>query len=148
MTNSNKTQKSRLMKFTLIFSAIFAFVFLSLAEENEAVEQAQERVLHFAEVDKEPEFPGGMIGLMRFINKNLRHPVIVGDQPQGRVVVQFTIEVDGSITDIQVIRSLDPRHLDKAAMQLVKSMPNWTPGVHNGKRVPVRFTLPIHFRLH
>ena len=144
----NKTPKSRLMKCTLIFSAIFVFTFLSFAEENETVEQVQERVFRSFDVDKRPEFPGGFNALRRFIDDNLRYPVIVGDLPRGRVIVQFTIEVDGSITDIQVVRSLDPRHLDKAAVRVVESMPSWIPGVHNGEKVPVRFTLPVNFRLH
>jgi len=141
--NRAKTQKSRLVKYALTFSAIFAFVFVSLANENEAVEEVQERVFRSFDIDKRPEFPGGFNALRRFIDNNLRYPVIVGDLPRGRVIVQFTVEVDGSITDIQVVRSLDPRHLDKAAVRVVESMPNWTPGEHNGEKVRVRFTLPI-----
>ena len=65
---------------------------------------------------------------------------------QGRVVTQFVVDKDGSITDVKVVRSLDPM-LDKEAVRLVKSMPKWTPGKLNGSPVRVKYILPISFRL-
>jgi len=95
-----------------------------------------------------PEFPCGMQALNRFLDENTRLPIILaGDNfSEDRIFVQFIVNTDGSITDIQVARSRSPA-LDREAVRAVESMPNWIPGVHNGERVRVRFTLPISFRL-
>ena len=65
---------------------------------------------------------------------------------QGRVIVTFVVERDGSITDVRVVKSVDPS-LDKEAVRVTKSMPNWNPGMQNGGPVRVKFTLPVTFRL-
>jgi len=130
-------------KSALILSAIFAFTFVSLANENEIVECHSPGVI-FIVVDKMPEFPGGTDALSEFI-----YPAEVSRRTQQgrvRVVLQFIVEVDGSITDIQVVRGIDIS-LDREAVRLVESMPNWIPGEQRGHKVPVRYTLPISFSL-
>jgi len=132
-------------KSALIFSAIFAFTFVSLACENEIVEQVQDDDVIFMVVEKMPEFPGGQLAMMRFINENIHRPV-VGHCFGGRVIVQFVVEKDGSITNIEVVRGVDPS-LDREAIRIVESMPNWIPGEQRGEKVRVKFILPVIFRL-
>lgn len=95
-------------------------------------------------VEQMPAFPGNLNG---FISSNLKYPAIAEENGvQGRVIVQFVVDRDGSISDIKVVRSVDAS-LDREAVRLVRSMPRWTPGKQNGKAVRVRYTLPINFRL-
>ena len=94
-----------------------------------------------------PQFPGGSTALMQWINKNINYPKDAAEKGiQGRVVVEFVVEKDGSITEVNVIRAVNPS-LDKEAQRVVKSMPNWIPGKQNGKPVRVKYTIPITFRL-
>lgn len=98
-------------------------------------------------VDEPPSFPGGDAARIAFLSNNLRYPAVAMEQGiQGRVVTQFVVDKDGSITDVKVVRSLDPM-LDKEAVRLVKSMPKWTPGKLNGSPVRVKYILPLSFRL-
>ncbi|MBQ6965426.1 MAG: energy transducer TonB [Bacteroidaceae bacterium] len=101
----------------------------------------------FEVVEQNPMFPGGEKALMQYLQKNLKYPAAAQENNiQGRVMVQFVVNKDGSIVDPKVLRSVDPS-LDKEAMRVVQSMPKWTPGKQRGKPVRVRFTLPVTFRL-
>ena len=101
----------------------------------------------FQVVENQPEFPGGMAELMKYLKKNLRYPQICKEQGvQGRVIVQFVVNPDSTLSDFNVIKSVNP-HLDKEALRVVSSMPKWKPGEQRGKPVSVRFTLPVTFRL-
>ena len=101
----------------------------------------------FQVVELLPEFPGGMAELMKYLQKNLRYPQICKEQGvQGRVIVQFVVNTDSTITDVNVIKSVNP-HLDEEAVRVVKAMPKWNPGKQRGEPVRVRFTLPVTFRL-
>ena len=101
----------------------------------------------FDVVEQMPQFKGGDAALMDYLNKNIKYPVIAEENGiQGRVVATFVVERDGSITDVRVIKSVDPS-LDKEAVRVVKSMPKWNPGKQNGAAVRVKFTLPVTFRL-
>ena len=101
----------------------------------------------FNVVEHQPEYPGGMGELMKFIQRNIRYPKEAQEQgKQGRVIVQFVVEKDGSITEAKVERSADPQ-LDAEALRIVNAMPNWTPGKQRGEPVRTRFTLPVTFRL-
>lgn len=94
-----------------------------------------------------PEFPGGMRALMEYLKKNLRYPKSCQQQKiQGRVIVQFMVEKDGSITEVQVLKSVHPE-IDKEAVRCVNAMPKWKPGIQRDEPVRVRFTLPLTFRL-
>jgi TonB family protein len=109
-------------------------------------EEAEESKVHIA-VEKMPEFPGGAAEMNRFLARNLRYPLKAQEKGiQGRVVCQFTVNTDGSITDVNIVRSVEAS-LDAEVIRLVKSMPKWTPGKQGGKFVRVRNTLPIHFKL-
>ena len=101
----------------------------------------------FQVVEEQPMFPGGMEELMKFLQTNIRYPKEAQERGlQGRVIVQFVVNKDGSICDEHVVKSVDPQ-LDAEALRIVRSMPNWTPGKQRGEAVRVRFTLPVTFRL-
>ena len=94
-----------------------------------------------------PPFPGGMAELMKFLSKNIKYPTIAQENGiQGRVIVQFVVNQDGSIVDPVVMRSVDP-YLDKEALRVISSMPKWKPGMQRGKAVRVKYTVPVTFRL-
>lgn len=93
-----------------------------------------------------PIYPGGIEKMFEFIADNLHWPGDDDSCIQGRVVVSFIVEKDGSLTDVKVVRSLDPS-FDKEAVRIVKSMPKWESGMWNGKPARVKFIVPIRFRL-
>lgn len=102
-------------------------------------------VLQFAEIM--PEFPGGSQSMLEFINNNLNYPDLAKENNiEGKVYLKFVVRSTGEIDNIQIARGVH-KVLDTAAIELVKKMPRWNPGVQNGKTVPVYFILPVVFRL-
>lgn len=98
-------------------------------------------------VEQQPLFPGGPAALMKYLSEHTKYPVVAQENGvQGRVTVQFVVEKDGSISDVHVLRGVDPS-LDKEAVRVVKSMPRWTPGKQNGITVRVNYRVPVLFRL-
>lgn len=98
-------------------------------------------------VEQQPMFPGGPAALMKYLSENTKYPVVAQENGvQGRVTVQFVVEKDGSISDVHVLRGVDPS-LDKEAVRVVKSLPRWTPGKQNGITVRVNYRVPVLFRL-
>ena len=111
--------------------------------EEEEVEEQQ----IFQVVEEMPEFPGGMAECMKFLSKNIKYPPISAENGiQGRVIVQFVVNQDGSIVDPVVVRGVDS-HLDKEARRVIQMMPKWKPGKQRGKAVRVKYTVPVMFRL-
>ena len=101
----------------------------------------------FDVVEEMPHFPGGPAALQAFLSSNTKYPVVAQENGvQGRVIVSFVVERDGSITDVRVVRSVDPS-LDREASRVVRSMPRWSPGKQNGSTVRVKYTVPVVFRL-
>ena len=101
----------------------------------------------FDVVEEMPSFPGGNGALMSYLYSNTKYPVVAQENGvQGRVIISFVVERDGSISDVKVARSVDPS-LDREAQRVVKSMPRWTPGKQNGQTVRVKYTVPVVFRL-
>ncbi len=101
----------------------------------------------FQVVEEMPSFPGGMGELMKFLGNNIKYPAVAQENGiQGRVIIQFVVEKDGSVANPVVVKGVDPA-LDKEALRVVKSMPNWTPGKQRGKAVRVKYTVPVTFRL-
>lgn len=95
-----------------------------------------------------PEFIGGQKGLYEYLSENIHYPADAKrNHLQGRVFCQFVVDKNGSISDVEVVRSSGHPALDQEAIRLVESMPSWKPGRHKGKPVRVRFTLPINFQL-
>lgn len=101
----------------------------------------------FDVVEVMPSFPGGQSALMSYLYAHVKYPVVAQENGvQGRVTVSFVVERDGSITDVHVVRSVDPS-LDREAARVVSSMPNWQPGKQNGSAVRVKFNVPVQFKL-
>ncbi|MBP7856612.1 MAG: TonB family protein [Prevotella sp.] len=101
----------------------------------------------FDVVEQMPSFPGGPSALMQYLSNNVKYPVVAQENGvQGRVVVSFVVERDGSITDVKVVRSVDPS-LDREASRVVSSMPKWIPGKQNGSPVRVKYNVPVSFKL-
>ena len=98
-------------------------------------------------VEKQPEFPGGNAAMMKFLGDNIKYPVAAQENGiQGRVITNFVVEKDGSLSDVKIVRGADPL-LDAEAVRVIQSMPKWKPGTQKGQIVRVRFTLPVVFRL-
>ena len=115
---------------------------VQVIEEEQPVEQEI-----FEVVENMPEFPGGNAALMQYLAKNITYPTIAQENgTQGRVIIQFVVNQDGSIVDAKVARSVDP-YLDKEALRVINAMPKWKPGMQRGKPVRVKFTVPVMFRL-
>ncbi len=94
-----------------------------------------------------PQFPGGKLMLMKYLADNIKYPAsAVKAKKQGRVVVTFIVQKDGSVTHAKIAKSIDPE-LDAEALRIVKGMPKWTPGTQNGKPVSVRYMVPVKFSL-
>ncbi len=114
-----------------------------IVEEKKPVEENKV----FTAVEQMPQFPGGEAELMKYIQKNLKYPpVAMENNIQGRVVVQFVVTKTGKIGEVKVARGRDP-DLDKEAVRVVKSLPDFIPGKMNGQSVNVWYTLPITFKL-
>lgn len=106
-----------------------------------------EQPMNIAMVEQKPEFPGGEAAMYKYLGENIVYPSAASEEGiQGRVVVEFVVGKDGSITNVKVVR---PRHpaLDKEAVRVIKSMPKWIPGRNNGQPVKVTYTLPVTFKL-
>lgn len=101
----------------------------------------------FSVVEQMPSFPGGMGAMMQYLSSNIKYPKEAEKKGiQGRVLLSFIVQTDGSITDVRISKSVDPS-LDKEAIRVVKSMPKWIPGRQNGEPVRVKYTFPVTFRL-
>lgn len=101
----------------------------------------------FDVVEQMPSFPGGPSALMEWLSNNVKYPVVAQENGvQGRVVVSFVVERDGSITDVKVVRGVDPS-LVREASRVVRAMPRWIPGKQNGSAVRVKYNVPVAFRL-
>ena len=120
------------------------------ADKKEASTQTEAKVdengIHQV-CEEMPEFPGGMRECMNWLGKNVNYPATAQEKGiQGRVIIQFVVERDGSITEPKVVRGVDP-DLDKEALRVVSAMPNWKPGKNKGEVVRVKYTLPVMYRL-
>lgn len=114
--------------------------------QPEPVQKEEEQKV-FDVVEQMPQFPGGPSALFEYLSKNIKYPVVAEENGvQGRVIVTFVVEKDGSITDVKVVKSVDPS-LDREAKRVVSSMPHWIPGKQNGSAVRVKYTVPVTFRL-
>ena len=118
----------------------------SIKLPTEEKKENEEQVI-FQVVEEMPNFPGGMRECMKFLARNIKYPVLAQEAKiEGRVIVQFVVDRDGSITDTKVVRSVSPE-LDAEALRVVGLMPKWNPGKQRGKAVAVKYTMPITFHL-
>ena len=113
----------------------------------EPPKQEAEQNKVFDVVEQQPQYPGGMGALNHWLGSNIKYPVMAAENGiEGRVVVQFVVERDGSVSGVHVVRGVDPS-LDKEATRVVSAMPKWIPGKQNGSAVRVKYTVPVTFRL-
>lgn len=120
---------------------------VQVVEEVKPEPKAPEPEKIFEAVEQQASFPGGQGALMKWLSSNLRYPELAQqNNVQGKVIVKFTVEKDGSITNPTVVRGVD-KDLDREAIRVVKKMPRWTPGKNNGAAVRSYFPLPVTFKL-
>ena len=101
----------------------------------------------FFVAEDQPEFPGGEAALMEYLKKNIKYPQICRENNiQGRVIVTFIVNKDGSIVEPEIASSVNPS-LDKEALRVISNMPNWKPGYQRGKPVRVKYSVPVNFKL-
>ena len=121
-----------------------------VAEDDKALASLNvdpQNPLNFHVVEDLPKYPGGAVELMKWLTKNLRYPPVAQQQKvQGKVVAVFYVEKDGSITGVNVVRSLSPE-CDREALRVLKMMPNWTPGIQHDEPCRTKVQIPIVFKL-
>ena len=120
---------------------------IAIKEEVIAAPVVEDEPVSIAMVEQKPEFAGGEAAMYKWLGDNIVYPPIAAEEGvSGRVVVEFVVGKDGSITNVRVVR---PRHpaLDKEAVRVIKAMPKWIPGRNNGQPVKVTYTLPVTFKL-
>ena len=126
---------------TLFLLLIILFTSSTFAQISDKNEPLKERL------EVEPSFPGGQAALQKYMVANFKYPTLaIKNKEEGRVVVDFIVEKDGSLTDIYVSNPIAPL-LDAEALRLVSAMPTWSPGQSEGKVVRVRFHQAIVFKL-
>jgi len=125
-------------------------VFLLLALFLTALTNAQKAEVSPKLINRlttKPEFEGGGLALMKYLQKNIQYPQLERDNDiQGKVVLRFMVDTAGLIQDIKVLKSVSPG-INKEAVRVVKQMPKWKPATYHGKPVPVYYILPVGFRL-
>lgn len=101
-----------------------------------------------ADLDVEPQFPGGMDKMLPYLKNNTKYPEIsLREQSQGKAYVSFIVDKEGNITDVKIAKSDADRYCNKEAVRVVSSMPKWIPGEVRGRKVKSRFILPIFFKI-
>jgi len=96
--------------------------------------------------EKMPMYPGGKNALIEYLTYNMKYPEVARKQRiEGKVLCEFIVDKDGSITDVKVLRSGGHPSLDQEAVRVIKAMPKWLPGEQGGKKVRVRYTIPLNF---
>lgn len=153
MMNKKKTNGVGHIKYALFAIPAFALLLagnISCSSEASKKDEVKENATTeetFMVVEQMPEFPGGIQELMSFLRKNIKYPAsAMAKNVQGRVIVQFVVEKDGTPTEFKVIRSVNP-DLDAEALRVMKEMPKWKPGMQRGQVVRVKYTVPVTFRL-
>lgn len=130
-------------KLTLILATLLMTASYATAQED----NDNDEFIGFIQFPEEPEFPGGIDSLCKFLNSNLKYPEDAKkDSIQGRVICRFTIDTDGSVTDIRVLRSVHPS-LDAEAVRVISAMPKWVPAEIDGKKIKRKFTFPVVFKM-
>ena len=169
MMNKKKSNAAGHIKYALFVLPAFALLVagnISCSQDASQTEDAKEEVVApvspetkeapadstakeevFMVAEQMPEFPGGMKEMLKFLQENEKYPEnAMKNNVQGRVIVQFVIEKDGTPTEFKVLRSVDP-DLDAEALRVLQTMPKWKPGMQRGEVVRVKFTVPVSFKL-
>jgi len=151
MMNQQKTPKTGMLKYLMVAPLILALVVSSNAEtlirHLQSTENAVVENVETVPVESMPVFPGGEKQLIEFLKNTVQYPVKAQEAGiQGRVICQFVIEKDGSISEVELVKSVDPL-LDAEAIRVIGLMPKWTPAIQRGKEVRMKYTMPINFAL-
>ena len=129
-----------------ILALLFTYVMVN-AQSNTGSKEKTSNEKIYDVVEMPPSFPGGQAALLAWIASHVNYPQkAMESRIEGRVIVGFVIECDGSVSQAKIIRSVDPL-LDDEAIRVVMGMPKWTPGRQNGKNVRVKYNVPVNFRL-
>lgn len=116
-------------------------------EEQPETPDKNDDVLSFRVVEDLPQFPGGYLEFMKWLTRNLRYPEVAKERKlQGKVVAEFIVNTDGSITDVAIVKSLNT-YCDREALRVLRMMPRWTAGIQNDKPCRTKVCIPIVFRL-
>jgi len=133
------------MKKLMLMSLMAVFCLTTVNAQKTVVSEKDQKV--YEEVEEMPEFPGGMEALMKYLSTNIKYPKdAVKQKIEGRVMVTFIVDTDGSISDVKTVKTVYPS-IDKESVRVVKKMPKWKPGKKDGRPVRVQYALPIVFRL-
>ena len=156
MNSKNRTNKKLAIVYAL--SALPVLAFLALGTQMVTIKQAEASTITevtppptkdkvFEKLDVLPEFPGGGKAMMEWLSQNIQYPKeAVDGKIEGRVMISFVIEKDGSVSNAKVFRGID-ESLDNEALRVVNAMPNWKPGMQDGQPARARFTIPVSFKL-
>jgi TonB family C-terminal domain len=132
----------RLVATLSVLAILFTVNTTAVAQNKKA---ANDKV--YDKVEVMPEYPGGEQAMMKFVATNVKYPQAALDKNiSGRVMVQFVVEKDGSVTDVKTVKGIGGG-CDEEAVRVVKAMPKWKPGMEKGKTVRVQYLLPITFKL-
>ena len=133
------------MKKFLIMALMALFGLTTVSAQKTVVAKKNQQV--FDVVEKMPEYPGGQAALFEYLSTNVKYPADAEKKKvEGRVLVTFIVNTDGSITDIELVRKAFPS-LDAEAVRVISGMPKWIPGEQKGQKVRVKYTVPLPFRL-
>ena len=133
------------MKKLIILSLMAVFGLTTVSAQKTVVAEKNQQA--FDVVEQMPEFPGGIKALLDYLCQNVKYPVDAEKQKiEGRVIANFVVETDGSISNVEVFRPVFPS-LDAEAVRVLSAMPKWKPGMQSGKVVRVKYTVPISFNL-
>ena len=133
------------MKKLIILSLMAVFGLTTVSAQKTVVAEKNQQA--FDVVEQMPEFPGGIKALLDYLCQNVKYPADAEKQKiEGRVIANFVVETDGSISNVEVFRPVFPS-LDAEAVRVLSAMPKWKPGMQSGKVVRVKYTVPISFKL-
>jgi protein TonB len=130
-----------------ILLTVFAVTFLLTVKAQSVSAVKIDSNTIFTSVEQAPAFPGGFQAFYSYLGQNIRYPADARDkQEQGRVIITMTVEKDGSLTNVKVVRGVSAS-LDQEAIRVISASPKWSPGIQNGRPVRVQYTIPISFAL-
>ena len=134
------------MRRIIIFAALWTLASMAFAQQGKSSTAATDSSRIFVDYEENARFPGGDRACTKWIQEHIKYPEgYTSNQPQGKVVVSFIVEKDGSLDSIKVMKSPDPL-LSEEAIRVVKEMPKWVPARYYGKVIRSRFLLPVIFR--
>lgn len=144
-TDVQRLKTAKKMKKLILMLLMAECCLMTAHAQKTVVSQTNQKV--FDTVEQMPEYPGGMQAMIEFLQTNMKYPEDAAKQKvEGRVMVQFVVETDGSVSDVHVAKQVFPS-LDAEAVRVVQAMPKWTPGKEKGKVVRAKYNLPIVFRM-